>query len=298
MYELLKQIRNRKLNWDPNGDLFAVIIKWLRTELTYTSNNIEGNTLTREETALTIEKGITSGSKPLRDYLEAKNHAEALDYVVSLLNQEVLSWEDVILKIHSLILNGINDDHRGRYRTVRVRIAGSDAILPNPLKVPYLMEEFAKKLTAKPDDVSKASEAHYKLVEIHPFIDGNGRTARLLMNLILMRAGYLPLIVPPTERRRYIAGIHSRNIDGNLLGYHRYMLKLLLKSVNIYVKLFGDGEPESDFPLMTVGKFAQYCGVPVSTVRYWLRIKKLEPHSYTPAGYMLFRREQRELGRT
>ncbi|MDR1236427.1 MAG: Fic family protein [Holosporaceae bacterium] len=290
MHRIFKQIQELLLKIPP--DSFAVITKWLRVELTYTSNHIEGNTLTRAETALTVEKGLTSGSKPVKDYLEAKNHAEAFDYIVSLINQEKVDYEDVILKIHSMILNGIDDNTGGRYRNVRVRIAGADVVLPNPLKVPDLMRNFAEKLCKKPDSLLKAFEAHYKLVEIHPFTDGNGRTARLLMNLILMRAGYLPVVISPIERKRYISGINSRNTKNNLLGYHRYMLRMLKKSLDMYVKLFGERNAEPDSSLMKIGEFAKYCNVPQSTLRYYLRIKKIEPISYTNSGYMLFSKEQ------
>lgn len=277
-----------------NKNMIAEIFKWLRTELAYTSNYIEGNTLTREETALTIEEGITSGSKPVKDYIEAKNHAEAFDYIISLINEKELSYEDVILKIHSIILNGINDDNKGCYRNIRVRISGSDAILPNPVKVPYLMEGFSRKLNNKQDGILKALEAHYKLVEIHPFVDGNGRTARLLMNLVLLRSGTLPLIVSSIERKRYISSINRRNTKGELLNYFRYMLGLLNKSMNLYIKMFGKIE-ETSSSLMTISEFAKCCGVPITTIRYYLRVKKLEPYSYTNAGYMLFSVEQSKM---
>ncbi|MDR2646204.1 MAG: Fic family protein [Holosporaceae bacterium] len=293
MHKLLKQIQELRLRISPGS--LDVILKWLRVELTYTSNNIEGNTLTRKETALTIEEGITSGSKPIKDYLEAKNHAEAFDHVVSLIKQEKISYEDVTLKIHSMILNGIDDGNRGRYRSVRVRIAGSDVVLPNPLEVPDLMRNFTEKLDKKPDGVLKALEAHYKLVEIHPFTDGNGRTARLLMNFILLRAGYLPMVIAPIERKRYIASINSRNAKNNLLGYYDYMLRMLKKSLDMYVKLFGEHDTADDQSLMTIGEFAKYCNVPRSTVRYYLRVKKIEPASYTNSGYMLFSKKQTEL---
>jgi Fic family protein len=293
MYKIFKQIQELRQQISPES--FGAIIKWLRVELTYTSNHIEGNTLTREETALTVEEGLTSGSKPIKDYLEAKNHVKAFDYIVSLVNQGKINYEDVILRIHSLILAGIDDSNRGRYRSVRVRIAGSNVVLPNPLKVPDLMRNFAEKLDKKPDSVLKAFEAHYKLVEIHPFIDGNGRTARLLMNLTLMRAGYLPMVIAPIERKRYISSINSRNTKSNLIGYYRYMLRVLKKSLDIYVKMFGKQDAESDAHLMTIGEFAKYCSAPISTVRYYLRSKKLEPISYTSAGYMLFSRKQAEL---
>ncbi len=292
MYKIYEEIIKKQKCLDfSNENQISEIFRWLRTELAYTSNFIEGNTLTRKETALTVEDGITSGSKPIKDYLEAKNHAEAFDYVVSLIHEEQVSYEDIILKIHSIILNGINDENKGMYRSVRVRIAGTDAILPNPLKVPDLMEIFATKLNKKPDDVLKAIEAHYKLVEIHPFIDGNGRTARLLMNLILLRAKILPLIIPPIERKRYVTAINRRNMKGHLIQYYEYMLRLLKKSLDVYAKMFSSAK-EPDSPLMTIGKFAKLCGVPVSTIRYYLREKKLTPCSYTNAGYMLFSEEQ------
>jgi predicted transcriptional regulator len=110
-----------------------------------------------------------------------------------------------------------------------------------------------------------------------------------------MRVGYLPMVIAPIERKRYISNINSRNTKGNLLGYYRYMLRILKKSLDVYVKMFGKQEAESNATLMTIGEFAKYCGVPVSTVRYYLRIKKLEPISYTNSGYMLFSREQAEL---
>ena len=291
MYFLYKRLHDNKIDFN-DKNLIMSIFKWLRTELAYTSNSIEGNTLTREETALTVEEGITSGSKPLKDYVEAKNHAEAFDYITSLIDVDKISYEHVILKIHSIILNGIDDFNKGCYRNVRVRISGSDAILPNPVKVPYLMEAFAQKLDSRKDDVLKALEAHYKLVEIHPFIDGNGRTARLLMNLILLRAKMLPLIIAPRERKRYISAINRRNTQGEFLRYYSYMLGLLGKSQDMYRKMFINNVEKNQKELMTISKFAKSCGVSISTVRYYLRAQKLSPISYTNAGYMLFSEEQ------
>ncbi len=291
MYALYKRVSEKLVDFH-NKELLRGIFQWLRTELAYTSNNIEGNTLTREETMLTVEEGITSGSKPLKDYLEARNHAEAFDYVLSLMDVEDIHYEDVILKIHTIILNGINDENKGCYRNVHVRISGSNAVLPNPVKVPYLMEEFAKKLDFQADDVLKALEAHYKLVEIHPFIDGNGRTARLLMNLILLRARVLPMIIAPRERKRYLAAINRRNTHGKLLHYYKYMLGLLGKSQDMYSKMFLSNEEQDAKRLMTISEFAKQCGVPISTIRYYLRVKKLVPRTYTNAGYMLFGEDQ------
>ena len=295
MYTLYKRI-NEKLVDFHDKKLRGVIFQWLRTVLAYTSNNIEGNTLTREETMLTVEEGLTSGSKPLKYYVEARNHAEAFDYMLSLMDVEDIHYEDIILKIHAIILNGINDENKGCYRNVHVRIAGSNAVLPNPVKVPYLMEEFTKKLDSRADDILKALEAHYKLVEIHPFIDGNGRTARLLMNLILLRTHVLPMIIAPRERKRYLAAINGRNTQGKLLHYYKYMLGLLGKSQDMYAKIFTN-EKQAAKQLMTISEFAKQCGVPISTIRYYLRVKKLVPRTYTNAGYMLFDEDQIEFVR-
>lgn len=272
------------------------VLHWLKTELSYTSNHIEGNTLTKRETTLAIEEGITSTSKPIKYYIEVQNHAKAFDYIVSLKDAEITSYEAVILKIHELILNGINDADKGKYRDVRVRIADSNAVLPNPLKVPDLMNNFCKMLDRREDTILKAVEAHYKLVEIHPFIDGNGRTARLLMALILLRANIIPLIIQPRERKRYLYSINKRNTNGHFLQYYKYMLKQLLKTAETIETLFGvsDTVAETD-KLLKISEFAKLCGVPVSTIRYYLRTKKLNPVGRTNAGYMLFTKEQKGL---
>ena len=290
MYKILADIHEKQSKFRDSVQRNEVI-KWLKTELTYTSNHIEGNTLTREETALTIEEGITSGSKPLKDYIEAKNHAEAFEYILALINEEKISYEKVILDIHSIILNGINDEFKGRYRTVRVRISGSNVVLPNPLKVPELMKRFSEKLDQKKDSILKAIEAHYKLVEIHPFVDGNGRTARLLMSLILLRSQIFPILIQPKERKRYLSHISERNLKGKIFPYYNYMLKLLYKSLKTYDAIFGETS-DSESELFTIKKFAEFCNVPISTIRYYLKIKKLEPRSYTNAGYMLFHKNQ------
>ncbi|MDR1413947.1 MAG: Fic family protein [Puniceicoccales bacterium] len=170
-----------------NPDSKSELMKWMLTELTYTSNAIEGNTLTRRETALTLEENITSGSKPLVDYLEAKNHGEAFRFIVECAERAEKISENLILDIHRKILQGIDNSNTDGYRSVRVRISGSRTVLPNPLKVPELMAEFVEKLSKSQESMPiKAIEAHYSLVAIHPFIDGNGRTARLLMNLMLL----------------------------------------------------------------------------------------------------------------
>src|SRR3989344_1848168 len=147
-------------------ELVKNLDEWFRVELTYTSNAIEGNTLTRAETALVVEKGMTVQGKSLTEHLEATNHAEALDYVKSLIGKKRQNiTENDILDIHRLILNKIEADNAGRYRTQHARLTESDVILPNPVKVPEFMEEFVKWLEGENSDhiVKIVADAHYKL---------------------------------------------------------------------------------------------------------------------------------------
>lgn len=212
---------------------------WFRVELTYTSNALEGNTLTRSETAVVIEKGITIGGKTLKEHLEATNHSKALDLVKLLLEKKrgALSSRD-ILSLHGIILKSIDDDNAGRYRTIPVRISGTNVILPNPAKVPGLMKEFFDWLNADHSlhPVAFAGEAHYRLVTIHPFVDGNGRTARLLMNLLLMMEGYPPAIIRKRDRLAYINSLERAQLGGSKEPYERIISQAVDRSLDIYLE--------------------------------------------------------------
>lgn len=185
-------------------------IKRLREEFivenTYNSNAIEGNTLTLRETALVLE-GITIGEKPLKDHLEAIGHKEAFDYVTELGSIDAPLTEKVIKELHSLVL--MNDrQNAGVYRSLPVRIAGAIHIPPQPLLVPTQMEALIadyKTVAARKHAIEAAAEFHLRFEGIHPFIDGNGRTGRLLLNLMLIKAGLLPVNVKYADRRRYYA---------------------------------------------------------------------------------------------
>lgn len=298
MNTLLKKIAQNKqrlaLLLDiPNNK--NIMDRWLKMELAYTSNAIEGNTLTRKETALVIEEDITSSPKPINDYLEARNHAKAYDYIIEHITEDLQVTECTILQIHKIILSGIDDMNAGFYRSVRVRISGSQTVLPNPLKVPALMQEFSDWLIQKhTNPLLTAIEAHYKLVSIHPFIDGNGRTARLLMNMLLLCNGYAPIIIRPIDRKRYLSAIEARQVSGNESGYIKFMLTALNRSLKTIIDMLdidkADIEPAK---LMTISRFAKHIGVPVSTIRYWMETGKLKPVSYTAAGYALFSKEQK-----
>jgi Fic family protein len=267
---------------------------WFRVELTFTSNAIEGNTLTRAETALVIEKGLTVGGKSLREHMEAANHAKALDFVHSLAVRKPseITAKDV-LSIHDLILKGIDDDNAGHYRSVPVRISGSAVIMLNPRKVPDLMDDFQDWLTSAPDlhPVSFAGEAHYRLVTIHPFTDGNGRTARLLMNLLLRMHGYPPAIIRKRDRLAYINALETAQLGGAKDAYEALILKAAGRSLDIYLSAARDESALGDVDgggLMKIGALAEAAGESVATIRHWTRAGLLEVAEVTAAGYQLF----------
>ena len=267
---------------------------WLLTELAYTSNHIEGNTLTREETALAITEGITIAQKPVKDYLEATNHAEAFKFILELSAKKGDITEDDILKIHRKVLAGINEEYAGRYRNVRVRIAGSSVVMPNPLKVPDLMKEFVSFVNSQSLVTPEmAISAHFKFVSIHPFIDGNGRVGRLLMNLILLKGGYQPIIIRPRDRKQYINSIERGQLKEDLMPYNAFMLKAFERSIDTYIDMFDNAASDvQQNKLMKISEFAKACGVPVSTIRYYLRVGKIKPAAKTAGDYMLFSEDQ------
>ena len=167
----------------------------LDIEYTYESNRIEGNTLTLQETALVVNEGVTISGKSMREHLEAINHAEAISYIKDIAKQDIEISERTIKEIHALILHGIDRENAGRYRTVPVMISGSTHMPPQPYLIEKQMEDFIlrfKQMEAeKVHPVLIAAYLHDELVRILPFIDGNGRTSRLLMNLYLLRHGYV-----------------------------------------------------------------------------------------------------------
>jgi Fic family protein len=267
---------------------------WFRVELTFTSNAIEGNTLTRAETALVIEKGLTVGGKSLLEHLEAANHAKALDFVHSLVAKQPseLTAKDV-LSIHDMILKGIDNENAGHYRSVPVRISGSAVIMPNPRKVPDLMDAFQDWLTAPQDmhPVAFAGEAHYRLVTIHPFTDGNGRTARLLMNLLLMMHGYPPAIIRKRDRLAYINALETAQLGGAKDAYESLIINAARRSLDIYLKA-AHGETAlgdvDDGALLKIGELAKAAGESVATIRHWTKAGLLEVAEVTEAGYQLY----------
>lgn len=296
MQEIKQKIADNKVKLNQllkNKDNQKILDAWLKTELAYTSNAIEGNTLTRRETELAIDEQITSGSKPVKDYMEAINHAKAFEFILEAGKNKTKIDEDFVLQIHKIILSGIDSTNAGFYRSVRVRISGSQTVLPNPLKVPDLMKDFGAWLVQKTDDILiKALEAHYRLVTIHPFIDGNGRTARLLMNAILLENGYGPIIIRSIDRRRYLTALETYQTKGENEAYYKFMLTALNRSLKMMIDLLDVNTKEPTKSMLTISKFAKLCDVPVSSLRYWMSEGKIKPATFTKSGYALFEKNQ------
>lgn len=209
-----------------------------RVSMTYNSNAIEGNSLSLSETKLVLEEGITIGGKSLKEHLEVTNHSKAIDFVEALVSKPKIEGIDV-LNLHAIILDRIDPYNAGFYRKSAVRISGTDYTPPNAAKVPRLMEEVYSLLNAKGESIEIAAKIHQKFVAIHPFIDGNGRTARLLMNLYLMRHGYPPVIILRAERKKYIRSIMEEQLTGNEKQFIGFVAKAVERSMDIYLDSLG-----------------------------------------------------------
>ncbi|MEA1936576.1 MAG: Fic family protein [Patescibacteria group bacterium] len=237
--EILKKIEENKKKLDlkrplSDGEIKA-IRKWFDVSYTYHSNAIEGNTLTLGETRMILEDGLTVGGKQVKEILEAKNHKEALDLLFKVArNKENLS-EKIICDLHKKLLLDIDDKNAGCYRQIQVYITGSEELPPSVQKVPELMKEFVEWYCNSKDKVNVLELAilvHYKLVKIHPFIDGNGRMARLLLNLILLQEGYPPIIVPIIKRQEYIKAIQKGESE-----FIIFMLDIINVNLEDYLRM-------------------------------------------------------------
>ncbi len=198
-----------------------------------------------------------------------------------------------ILRIQEIILKGIDSENAGCYRTISVRIAGSTVVMPNPRKVPALMEAFQGWLNSKQEihPVAFAGEAHYRLLSIHPFVDGNGRSARLLMNLLLMSEGYPPAIIRKRDRLAYISAFEKAQLGGPQEDYLQLMAKAVDRSLDIYLNAARGDSPQDDLDedaFLKIGELAKAVGRSVSTIRYWTHEGLLTVAQNTPSGYQLY----------
>jgi Fic family protein len=218
----------------------------LSIEWTYNSNSIEGNTMSLRETQMVLQEGITIKGKSLREHFETHNHDKAIDYLYSIINENYTLRSIDILSLHGLVLRSIEDDFAGRIRNGGVRITGANFTPPNANKVPDLVDELIDFVNTNPlnlNDIELATVFHHKLVWIHPFFDGNGRTVRLAMNLLLMRCGFPPAIILKNDRKKYYEALNQAN-NGNYQKLTLLMCQSLERTLNIYINSLPDNDNE------------------------------------------------------
>jgi Fic family protein len=213
--------------------------EYYRIGLTYSSNALEGNSLTETETKIVLEDGITIGGKPIRDHYEALGHSEAYNLLYLLAKARAITEKD-ILELHRLFYYRIDQSNAGHYRKEKVIITGTDFI-PPPARVPALMKKFVldiSKMRKKYHPVEFAALLHKEFVTIHPFTDGNGRAARLLMNLALLQNGYVIAIIPPVLRNDYINAIKKTQAEPKTdIPFTNFISAMVYESMRDYLRL-------------------------------------------------------------
>lgn len=220
------------------GELLEQIRDYYRIGLTWTSNALEGNTLTESETKVLLEDGLTVGGKPLRDIFEAVDHAKAYDFMFTLLQNRQID-ESAVLYMHQLFYQNIELNDAGKYRNLPVIITGSRYPTAAPERLQHEMEQFFEWIGQKRDSfhpVEFAAQLHKRFVFIHPFKDGNGRVARLLMNMALIQDGYLPAVIPPVLRREYISLLERAHQNDN--DFVEFIAERELESQKEILRLF------------------------------------------------------------
>ena len=242
---ILNEIDELKLKLDRFREFDSYrITQALELEYTFESNRIEGNTLTLRETDLVINEGLTISGKSMREHLEAINHQEAIAYIKHLMEKNSSINEREVLSIHNLILRGIHPEDAGRYRRVQVMIKGSSYMPPQPYLVSKEMEDFfiwyeTNKNSLHP--IVLAAEVHERIVTIHPFIDGNGRTSRLIMNLILLQSGYVIANIKGDydSRMRYYNTLETAQTTNNKEDFLLFVAQIEKESLERYLEIIG-----------------------------------------------------------
>lgn len=237
--DALKKLLDQKRAFDSYR-----IAQALELEYTFESNRIEGNTLTLRETDLVINEGLTVSGKSMREHLEAINHQEAIGYIKHIMEKGFNFSERELLSIHNLILRGIIPEDAGKYRRVQVMIKGSSHTPPQPYLVAKDMEDYFiwyETHKNKLHPVVLAAEMHERLVTIHPFIDGNGRTSRLVMNLILLQNGYVFANIKGdyNNRMKYYTALETAHINGNKEDFLLFIAQIEKESLERYISIIG-----------------------------------------------------------
>lgn len=240
---ILLQIDRKKKELDSKRPLTEGEVARLNEEFiieyTYNSNAIEGNTLTLRETDFVL-RGLTIDQKPLKDHMEAIGHKEAFDYVCELVKDGVPISESVIKQIHYLVLADKKED-RGVYRRVPVRIMGAQHEPVQPYLIEPKMQQLLSEFASSTEHiVTKLARFHIEFEGIHPFIDGNGRTGRLLVNLELMKAGYPPIDIKFTDRIAYYNAFDEYHVKHNLSSMENLFAGYINSGLDMYLKILQD----------------------------------------------------------
>ena len=241
--ELNKEISFYKTQ---DKNLLNKLKDFYRVSSVYSTNAIEGNTLTESETKVIIENGITIGGKTVKEHLEAINSAKAYDFIYTLLNSSKITEND-ILQIHKLVLSGIDDENAGKYRQEVVFISGTEYTPPPYKEVPELMKTFTEKLNKKGNEhpIIKVADMHAEFESIHPFIDGNGRTGRFITSLQLIKNTYPPFIVYPIKRLDYINSLIVYNIKNDITKIRNFIVDNIYETIKALKRFFDNSVDKS-----------------------------------------------------
>ena len=250
-------------------------------EMTYNSNAIEGNSLTLKETYLVINEGLTIKGKPLKDHLEAKNHQEALEYLYDMVdsNKKNTFSENLIRSLNQIVQQNIDKEWAGRYRNSAVIIGGADHRPPEALEIPKMMSnliDWVGDNKKKMHPVELASILHHKLVYIHPFFDGNGRTSRLAMNIILMQAGFPLVIVMKNDRKRYYKTLSLAD-KGDYALFVNFIGRAVERTLDIYLKILAPSRKGNE-KFISLAELAKKSKFTEKYLNLLARSGKLEAH--------------------
>lgn len=259
----------------------AKLQEQFRMEMTYNSNGIEGNSLTLKETFLVINEGITIKGKPLKDHLEAKDHFEALKYLTELIEHDKRHTisEVLIRQLHQLVESETDREWAGKYRNSNVIISGSDHTPPDAIEVPRKMRsliEWIKNNQNKLHPIELAALVHHKIVYIHPFFDGNGRTSRLMMNLFLMQAGYPLAIILKNDRKKYYSVLDKAD-KGNYAPLIGFVAQNVERSLSIYLQIVTPKSHRKE-KMLSLAEVAQNTSFSAKYLNLLVRQGKLEAY--------------------
>ncbi|MBI2636307.1 Fic family protein [Candidatus Peregrinibacteria bacterium] len=233
----------------------------LEIEMTYNSNAIEGNSLTLRETWLVLHEGITIKGKPLKDHLEAKDHKEALDFLFELVsNRRCTISEHLLRQLQQLVVQETEKECAGRYRNGVVIIGGAAHVPPDAIDVPRQMGgmmQWLKNNERKLHTVELSAILHHKLTAIHPFFDGNGRTARLVMNITLMRKGFPLAIILKNDRKKYYDVLQKAD-DGDRVPITLFIAQSVERTLDLYLRTFAREKPTKLVTLADVSRYTPY----------------------------------------